>query len=406
MPPAGSAPARSAVISRRHSVLAAVEAVPVRFGQRTPPRRAAARKQQGLRRNAEDASAARMTSGRDASGGGDPNHRTPASKPGLKQSERQSPPRSGAPSAPGAPTMAEPDAAGWHPAHTLAPGLHLVATPIGNLGDITLRALWVLRNADRILCEDTRVTARLLAHFGIDKKLDAYHDHNAERVRPAVLDALRRGEKLALVSDAGTPLVSDPGFKLVRAALGEGLPVTAAPGPSAALTALILSGLPPDRFLFAGFLPPRAAARRRALAQWTALDATLIFFEGPSRLAAALADMAETLGGRDAAVARELTKRHEEIRRGPLGALARHYRAAGPPRGETVIVVGPPEAAPVPADDDLDDRLRALLAEYSLRDAVARLADDTGIARRTLYERARALTSGEPEPEEGSGREE
>src|SRR3954451_3353197 len=392
MPPAGSAPARSAVISRRHSVLAAVAAGPVRFGQRTPPRRTAARKQQGLRRNAEDASAARMTSGRDAGGGGDPNHRAPASKPGPKQSERQSPPRSGVS------IGTERDPVDWHPAHTLAPGLHLVATPIGNLGDITLRALWVLRNADRILCEDTRVTARLLAHFGIDKKLDAYHDHNAERVRPAVLDALRRGEKLALVSDAGTPLVSDPGFKLVRAALAEDLPVTAAPGPSAALTALILSGLPPDRFLFAGFLPPRSAARRRALAQWAALDATLIFFEGPSRLPSALADMDESLGGRDAAVARELTKLYEEIRRGPLDALARHYRDSGPPRGEVVIVVGPPNAAPVATEAEVEQRLRALLDEHSLRDAVALLADETGIARRTLYERALALTHEKPEP--------
>jgi 16S rRNA (cytidine1402-2'-O)-methyltransferase len=268
-----------------------------------------------------------------------------------------------------------------------------VATPIGNLGDITLRALWVLRGVDRILCEDTRVTARLLARFGIDKPLDTYNDHNAERVRPAVLDVLRRGEKLALVSDAGTPLVSDPGFKLVRAALAEGLPITAAPGPSAALTALILSGLPPDRFLFAGFPPPRSAARRRMLAQWAALDATLIFFEGPSRLTASLADMADTLGTREAAVARELTKRHEEIRRGRLDALARHYRDSGPPRGETVIVVGPPEAAPVPAEEDIDGRLRALLAGHSLRDAVTLLADETGIARRVLYERALALTN-------------
>ena len=291
-----------------------------------------------------------MASGRDASGGGDPNHRTPASKPGPEAIGAAIAASVRAPPAPDAPTMAEPDPADWQPAHALAPGLHLVATPIGNLGDITLRALWVLRDADRILCEDTRVTARLLAHFGIDKPLDAYHDHNAERVRPAVLDALRRGEKLALVSDAGTPLVSDPGFKLVRAALAEDLPVTAAPGPSAALTALILSGLPPDRFLFAGFLPPRSAARRRALVQWAALEATLIFFEGPSRLAASLADMAETLGTREAAVARELTKRHEEIRRGPLDALARHYRDSGPPRGEAVIVIGPPEAAPVPAE--------------------------------------------------------
>jgi 16S rRNA (cytidine1402-2'-O)-methyltransferase len=343
-----------------------------------------------------------MASGRDANGGGDPNHRAPASKPGPEQSgresqrqaKRQASPPHGAPH--DAPLGAAADPADWQPAHALAPGLHLVATPIGNLGDITLRALWVLRHVDRILCEDTRVTSRLLAHFGIDKPLDPYHDHNADRVRPAVLDALRRGEKLALVSDAGTPLVSDPGFKLVRAALAEDLPVTAAPGPSAALTALILSGLPPARFLFAGFLPPRSAARRRALAQWAALDATLIFFEGPSRLAAALADMREILGRREAAVARELTKRYEEIRRGSLGELARHYRETGPPRGEAVVVVGPPEAAPVLAEQDLDDRLRALLAGHSLREAVALLAEKTGIARRTLYERALALRNKEP----------
>ena len=283
------------------------------------------------------------------------------------------------------------DAGDWTPRHGLAPGLHLVATPIGNLGDISLRALWVLRGVNRILCEDTRVTGRLLARYGIDKPLDPYHDHNADRVRPAILEALRRGDKLALVTDAGTPLVSDPGFKLVRATLAEDLPVTAAPGASAALTALILSGLPPDIFLFAGFLPPRSAARRRALANWAGLAATLIFFEGPSRLAGSLGDMKEILGERSAAVARELTKRHEEIRRGGLGTLAEHYRSAGAPRGEVVIIVGPPEAAPPVAASDLDHRLRALLAGQSLRDAVAQLAAETGIARRTLYERALAV---------------
>jgi len=282
------------------------------------------------------------------------------------------------------------DTAAWAPDHELAAGLHLVATPIGNLGDMTLRGLWVLRNVDRILCEDTRVTARLLARFGIATPLDPYHDHNADRVRPAVLEGLRRGDRVALVSDAGTPLVSDPGFKLVRAALAENLPVTAAPGPSAALTALILSGLPPDVFLFAGFLPPRSTARRRALRQWTSLDATLVFFEGPSRLAASLADMAEVLGPRDAAVARELTKRHEEIRRGELSELAEHYRAAGPPRGEAVIVVGPPEPEER-REGDIDARLRELLETHSLRDAVARLAGETGLARRALYDRALAL---------------
>jgi 16S rRNA (cytidine1402-2'-O)-methyltransferase len=282
------------------------------------------------------------------------------------------------------------DAEHWSPAHPLSAGLHLVATPIGNLGDLTLRAHWVLRNVDRILCEDTRVTTRLLSHFGIDKPLSAYHDHNADRARPAVLEALRRGERLALVSDAGTPLISDPGYKLVREALAEGLPVTAAPGPSATLTALTLSGLPPDAFLFGGFLPSRSAARRRALAAWSTLDLTLIFYEGPSRLAASLHDMAEVLGDREAAIARELTKRHEEVRRGRLSELARHYQEAGAPRGEVVIVVGAPDAAE-PSDFDIDARLRELLVDHSLRDAVAQLVAETGIARRTLYERALAL---------------
>ena len=277
----------------------------------------------------------------------------------------------------------------WAPEHELAPGLHLVATPIGNLGDVTLRALWVLRNADRILCEDTRVTARLLSRFGIATPLSPYHDHNADRVRPIVLEALHRGEKVALVSDAGTPLVSDPGFKLVRDALANNLPVTAVPGPSAALTALILSGLPPEVFLFAGFLPPRSGARRRMLAQWAKLVATLVFFEGPSRLAASLSDMAEILSDRNVAVARELTKRYEEVRRGRLSALAEHYREAGPPRGEVVIVVGPPEPE-APREADIDTRFDRLLDTHSLRDAVAQLAAETGIPRRSLYDRALA----------------
>jgi 16S rRNA (cytidine1402-2'-O)-methyltransferase len=270
--------------------------------------------------------------------------------------------------------------------------LHVVATPIGNLGDVTFRALWVLRGADRILCEDTRVTGKLLARYGITAALESYHDHNADRVRPGVLASLRRGEKLALVSDAGTPLVSDPGYRLVRDALAEGLPVTAAPGPSAAITALTLSGLPPDVFLFAGFLPPRQAARKKALAAWRGLAATLLFYEGPSRLAAALADMAEILGDRDAAVARELTKLHEEIRRGRLSALAAHYRDVGPPRGEIVIVVGPPDAAPAPlSDTEIDLRLVDALRHLSLRDAATRIAEETGLPRRDLYRRALAL---------------
>jgi 16S rRNA (cytidine1402-2'-O)-methyltransferase len=352
-----------------------------------------------LRRTAEHASATRVASGKDGSAGADPSHRTPASKPGgSKLGEAQSP---GEPDAAGqspGPADDDLDLGDWTPRHALAPGLHLVATPIGNLGDITLRALWVLRNVDRILCEDTRITARLLARYGINKPLDPYHDHNADRVRPAILEALRRGASLALVSDAGTPLVSDPGFKLVRAALAEDLPVTSAPGPSAALSALILSGLPPDIFLFGGFLPPRSAARRRTLANLSDVAATLIFFEGPSRLAASLGDMAQILGDRSAANARELTKRHEEIRRGRLAALAEHYRGAGPPRGEAVIVVGPPEPAAPAAESDVDSRLRALLAGHSLRDAVAQLAAETGIARRVLYERALVLQDRPPSP--------
>jgi 16S rRNA (cytidine1402-2'-O)-methyltransferase len=265
-----------------------------------------------------------------------------------------------------------------------------VATPIGNLGDVTFRALAVLRGVERIYCEDSRVTARLLARYEITTPLDLYHDHNAEHARPAILAALRRGDRVALVSDAGTPLISDPGYKLVRAALAENLPVTAIPGPSAAVTALILSGLPPDVFLFAGFLPPHRAARRRTLAGWSALAATLVFFEGAPRLAGCLADMAELFGNRPAAVARELTKLHEEIRRGRLADLATHYRDAGPPRGEAVVVVGPPEPA-VPDQAAVDGRLRAALADLGIRDAAARVAAETGLPRNELYRRALAI---------------
>jgi 16S rRNA (cytidine1402-2'-O)-methyltransferase len=258
------------------------------------------------------------------------------------------------------------------------------------LADITLRALAVLHNADRIFCEDTRVTGKLLARYGISTSLGAYHDHNAEQVRPAVLAALRRGERVALVSDAGTPLVSDPGYKLVRAALAEDLPTTAIPGPTASVTALILSGLSPEAFLFAGFLPARRAARRRTLARWAAVEATLVFYEGTPRLAESLADMAEVLGNREAAVARELTKLHEEVRRKRLDDLAAHYQLAGPPRGEAVVVVGPPERRE-PDQAEVDERLRTALAELGVREAAAKLAAETGIPRGDLYRRALAL---------------
>jgi 16S rRNA (cytidine1402-2'-O)-methyltransferase len=275
-----------------------------------------------------------------------------------------------------------------------ARGLHLVATPIGNLGDISARALSVLREADRVFCEDTRVTAKLLTRHGIKQRLEPYHDHNAEKMRPVILAALRQGERVALVSDAGTPLLSDPGYKLVRAAIGENLSVTAEPGPSAALTALILSGLPPDRFLFAGFLPRRTAARRQALEAWASLDATLIFYEAAPRLAASLAEMAEILGPRPAAVARELTKLHEEVRRGPIGELADYYRREGPPRGEIVVVVGPPEPAAPLSEDEVDRRLQSAIVSFGVREAAAQLAAETGCPRRQLYRRALAIRGG------------
>jgi 16S rRNA (cytidine1402-2'-O)-methyltransferase len=215
----------------------------------------------------------------------------------------------------------------------------LVATPIGNLRDITLRALDVLSAADRIVCEDSRVTRKLLSAHNLSRPLVSYHEYNAEKVRPRLIRALQDGQSVALVSDAGTPLISDPGFKLVRAAQQAGHAVTCIPGPSAALTALTLSGLPSDRFLFAGFLPPKAGARRKALETLAAIPATLVIFESARRLPATLAAMAEVLGDRPAALTRELTKRFEEVRHGTLAGLAAEIAAAGPPKGEVTLVV-------------------------------------------------------------------
>lgn len=278
-----------------------------------------------------------------------------------------------------------------------APGLYLVATPIGNARDITLRALDLLAAVDVIACEDTRTTGKLLAMHGISARLTAYHDHNAARVRPALLARLRRGEAVALVCDAGTPLISDPGYRLVVEARSAGIPVTTAPGPSAALAALTISGLPTDRFFFAGFLPPKRAARRRALERLAVIDGTLLLYESARRLAAVLADMADVLGPREAAVARELTKLYEEVRRAPLDALAAHYERAGAPKGEIVIVVAAPDADADRLDDaTVDELLRQALATDSLRDAAARVALATGLPRRRLYNRALALSKGDP----------
>ena len=275
----------------------------------------------------------------------------------------------------------------------LSPGLYLVATPIGNARDMGLRALDVLAGVSVVACEDTRKTGRLLARFGVSASLVSYHEHNALRMRPKLMDRIADGASVALVSDAGMPTISDPGHKLVRACIEAEQPVTAVPGPMAGLTALVLSGLPTDRFLFAGFPPNRGPARRRVLEGLVAVPASLIFQESPRRLAASLSDMAAVLGDRQAAVARELTKMHEEVRRGSLVQLADHYATSGPPRGETVVVVAPPESA-APAGEELDRMIRERRRTASLSRTAAEIAAATGISRRVVYERALALEPG------------
>ena len=277
-------------------------------------------------------------------------------------------------------------------APALEGGLYLVATPIGNLRDTTLRALEILAACDLIACEDTRVTRKLIDHFGIMTPLTPYHDHNAETARPKILDKLAAGTSVALVSDAGTPLISDPGYKLVRAARTAGHAVTAAPGASAVLTALAVAGLPTDRFFFEGFLPAKEAARRTRIAELARVPGTLVLFETGPRLAATLGDLAAGLSVREAAVCRELTKLHEEVRRGALAELAEAYATGAETRGEIVILVGPPRGAAQPTAAEIDTLLRAALARVSLKDAVAEVAAATGEPRRTVYARALALT--------------
>jgi 16S rRNA (cytidine1402-2'-O)-methyltransferase len=272
----------------------------------------------------------------------------------------------------------------------LPAGLYVVATPIGNLGDISARALATLGQAQLIAAEDTRVTAKLLARFQLRTPMIAYHDHNAERVRPELLRRAQT-EAIVLVSDAGTPLISDPGYKLVREAAAQGLSVVPIPGPSALTTALSVAGLPTDRVLFLGFLPVKTKARRDAFAEVAHVKATLVLFESAQRLAACLADALAALGPRDAAVARELTKTFEEVRRGTTQALAAHYAEAGPPKGEIVIVIGPPAAAAKPQIADADPLLVKALAAHSLREAVDAVADATGLPRREVYARALAF---------------
>jgi len=271
----------------------------------------------------------------------------------------------------------------------LAPGLYVVATPIGNLRDITLRALDVLAGADLVLAEDTRVTGKLLSAFDLSARLERHDEHAAERARPRALAALAEGQRVALVTDAGTPLVSDPGYRLVREAAAAGHPVFAIPGASALLAGLSIAGLPTDRFLFAGFPPPKSAARRTFLEELAGLRATLVFFEGGSRLAASLADMAAVLGEREAAVCRELTKLHETVVRGPLSALAGDPRFEAP-KGEIVVLVGPGRETQASAAD-ADAALRDALTRLRPAEAAAEVAKALGLPRRDLYRRAMEL---------------
>src|SRR3984957_15119948 len=272
-----------------------------------------------------------------------------------------------------------------------ASGLYLVATPIGNLGDITLRALETLAGVDIIACEDTRITRRLTERYGITALLKPYHEHNAALARPKILQRLAQGSSIALVSDAGTPLISDPGFKLVREVCAAGHNVIALPGPSSVLAALSVAALPTDRFFFEGFLPPREIARRTRLAELSRIDATLVMFESGNRIQATLADLAGIMGARDAAICREMTKLHEDIRRGPVTELALAADTLET-RGEFVLVIGPPAAGTaIMAKDDLDDLLRSQLAHHTVKEAVAHAVELSGRPRREIYARALEL---------------
>ncbi len=269
-------------------------------------------------------------------------------------------------------------------AEPLAPSLYVVATPIGNLGDVTVRAVTTLARADAILCEDTRVSRTLLSRYAIERPLRAFHEHNEDAEQARVLAEIASGQAIALISDAGTPLLSDPGYKLVRAAVAAGHPVIALPGPSAILAGLTMSGLPTDGFFFGGFLPPKEAARRVRLGSLAAIPGSLVFFESPNRIADTIADVAAVLGDREVVVARELTKRFEEVRRG-LATLMAAELAAHPIKGEIVLVVAPPLAHEV-SDADIEAAMRNALVSSSLRDAAREVADGLGVTRSRAYQ--------------------
>lgn len=281
------------------------------------------------------------------------------------------------------------------PASKLASGLYLVATPIGNLADISPRAVDVLGTVDAVLCEDTRHSGRLMAALGLKVRLRPYHEHNAARVRPAILAALATGARFALISDAGMPAIADPGHKLVKEALAAGVKVSAVPGPSAGLMALAISGLPTDRFFFQGFMPAKATARRKVWRELASVPGTLVVFEAPPRLAASVADAAAILGPRPAAIARELTKLHEELRRGTLDELAQALAVEPVPKGEIVLVVGPPAAQAYELDDEaVDAALAAALEVNAPSRAASLVAESSGRPRAELYKRALALRPG------------
>lgn len=270
--------------------------------------------------------------------------------------------------------------------------LYLTATPIGNLEDITLRALRILKEVDIIVCEDTRVSSKLLTFYGISKPLLSYHDHNAEKIRPRLLSLLKEGKKLAYITDGGLPLISDPGYKLVVACQEEKLPYTVLPGPSAPLMALCLSGFSPERFFFCGFLSSKQRARKAELAELKTFQSTLLFFESPKRVVAFLKDACEVLGDRKGSVCREMTKLYEDVRKGTLSSLLAHYESH-PPRGEIVIVVeGAPSLSPF-KEEDLEAQLEKTLAAGSLKEAVDLVSNAFGVPKREVYQRALALKS-------------
>lgn len=275
----------------------------------------------------------------------------------------------------------------------IEPGLYIIASPIGNLGDITLRAIETLKSSNLIACEDTRITRRLLSHYNINIPTTAYHEHNANTALPRLIKRLKNNEIVSLISDAGTPLISDPGYRLVQAAIAEDILITTTPGPVAAIAALTLSGLPTDSFFFAGFLPPKQTAKKNRIYQLANVPSTLIFYESPRRLSQTLKEMANIYGNRPAALVREISKKFEEVRRGTIRELSNELNALGQPRGEIVLLIGPPTPEKIINNSEIDAELIKALAEMSLRDAVEKISLSFGMPKRQIYRRALEITS-------------